>query len=107
VRHAQSNQIPLEPRHPSQLYEAIGYLIIFVILYFTYWKTEKRKQQGYIFGLFLVLVFSWRFIVEPFKSSQGGFETSLGNVLSTGQWLRIPFVLAGVFFMVKSRHATG
>lgn len=107
VRHAQSNQIALEPRHPAQLYEAIGYLIIFVILYFTYWKTEKRKQQGYIFGLFLVLVFSWRFIVEPFKSSQGGFESALGNVLSTGQWLSIPFVLAGVFFMVRARHAAG
>lgn len=103
VRHAEINQIPLEPRHPAQLYEAIGYLIIFAILYFTYWKTEKRKREGFLFGLFLVLVFSWRFIIEPFKASQGGIETALGDALSTGQWLSIPFIIAGVFFMVRSR----
>jgi prolipoprotein diacylglyceryl transferase len=103
VRHAEVNRIPLVPRHPAQLYEAIGYLIIFAILFFTYWKTEKRKQEGFLFGLFLVLVFCWRFVVEPFKASQGGFETALGDALSTGQWLSVPFILAGVFFMVRSR----
>lgn len=103
VQHAASNNIPLEPRHPAQLYEAIGYLIIFTILYSTYWKTNKRQQEGYIFGLFLVLVFSWRFIVEPFKSSQGGFESYLGGGMSTGQWLSIPFFLAGIYFIIRSR----
>lgn len=104
VRHAEENNIPLEPRHPAQLYEALSYLIIFVILYFTYWKTEKRKHQGFIFGLFLVLTFIARFLIEPFKTSQGGFETALGNVLSTGQWLSIPFVAAGIYFIMRANR---
>lgn len=102
VHHAELNEIPLQARHPAQLYEAIGYLITFFILYFTYWKTEKRYREGYIFGLFLVLIFSWRFIVEFFKESQGGFENALGNALSTGQWLSIPFILAGIFFIIRA-----
>jgi len=90
------------PRHPAQLYEAIGYVFVFLILWFVYRKTEKRKQSGYLFGLFLVLLWSVRFIVEFFKKSQGGFEDILGDTLSTGQWLSIPFIMAGVYFMVKS-----
>lgn len=104
VRHAQVNSIQLEPRHPAQLYEAIGYLLAFIILYLVYWKTEKRKKQGYLFGLFLVLAFSWRLVVEPFKESQGGFEDQLGNILSTGQWLSIPFLIAGLFFIVRAKE---
>lgn len=94
------NSVPYS--HPAQLYEAVGYVAVLFILLFVYWKTEKRKQLGYLFGLFLVLLWSVRFVVEYFKVSQGGFEESLGNVLSTGQWLSIPFVIAGVYFMVKS-----
>ena len=45
------------PRHPAQLYESIFYLISFLILYYVYYKTEKKSKQGYIFGLFLVLDF--------------------------------------------------
>jgi len=92
------------PRHPAQLYEAIGYVFVFLILWFVYWKTERRIQLGYIFGLFLVLLWSVRFIVEFFKKSQGGFEDILGNILSTGQWLSIPFILAGIYFMIKSSN---
>lgn len=102
IRHAEVNDIPLVPRHPAQLYESLGYLVIFLLLYFIYWKTQKRLREGYLFGLFLVLVFSWRFIVEFFKESQGGFESQLGHVLSTGQWLSIPFVLAGIYFMLRA-----
>lgn len=86
-------------RHPAQLYEAIGYVFVFLILWFSYWKTEKRKHLGYIFGLFLILLWSVRFFVEFYKESQGGFESELGNLLSTGQWLSIPFILAGVYLM--------
>ncbi|MAZ77072.1 MAG: prolipoprotein diacylglyceryl transferase [Legionellaceae bacterium] len=91
-----------EPRHPAQLYEAFGYIILFAILWYIYWKTEKRKQLGYIFGLFLILLWTIRFIAEFFKKSQGGFEDSLGNILTTGQWLSIPFIIAGIYFMVRS-----
>lgn len=89
------------PRHPAQLYESICYVFVFVILWYVYWKTEKRHKQGYIFGLFLVLLWTVRFFVEFVKESQGGFEDKLGNVLSTGQWLSIPFILAGFYFMFR------
>lgn len=87
------------PRHPAQLYEAFGYIFVFLILLFIYWKTEKRKQEGYIFGLFLVLLWSVRFVVEYVKKSQGGIEEYFGNALSTGQLLSIPFILVGLYFM--------
>lgn len=90
------------PRHPAQLYEAFGYVFVLLILWYAYWKTEKRNQLGYLFGLFLVLLWSVRFVVEFFKKSQEGFEDMLGNTLSTGQWLSIPFIIAGVYFMMKS-----
>lgn len=102
VQHAQSNNIPLVPRHPAQLYESMGYLLTFFILYYVYWKTDKRKRQGYVFGLFLVLAFGLRFLIEPFKASQGGFEEQLG-LLSTGQWLSIPFFLIGIYLMVRAK----
>jgi prolipoprotein diacylglyceryltransferase len=90
------------PRHPAQLYESFGYVFVLLILWFVYWKTEKRSQLGYLFGLFLVLLWSVRFVVEFYKKSQEGFEDMLGNTLSTGQWLSIPFIIAGVYFMMKS-----
>ncbi|EHQ41138.1 prolipoprotein diacylglyceryl transferase [Myroides odoratus] len=90
------------PKHPTQLYEAFGYVIVFLILYFMYWKTDVRKYGGYIFGVFLVLLWMVRFIVEFVKESQGGFESTLG-LLSTGQWLSIPFILAGVYLWATAK----
>lgn len=90
-------------KHPTQLYEAFGYVIVFVILYFLYWKTDKRKQLGYIFGVFLVLLWLVRFIVEFMKGSQGGFEDSLG-IFSTGQWLSIPFIIAGFYLWATAKN---
>jgi phosphatidylglycerol:prolipoprotein diacylglycerol transferase len=89
-------QVPV--RHPTQLYEAFCYIFVFAILFFLYWKTEKRNKTGYIFGMFLVLLFSVRFVVESVKESQGGFESALG-LFSTGQWLSIPFILIGLYFI--------
>ena len=88
-------------RHPAQLYEAAGYVIVFLVCWYLYWKTERRKQIGYIFGVFLILLFMVRFLVEFVKESQGGFESALG-LLSTGQWLSIPFIIAGVYIMWHS-----
>jgi prolipoprotein diacylglyceryl transferase len=87
-------------RHPAQVYEGVAYIFIFIILYLLYWKTDKRHKSGYLFGLFLVLLWTIRFFVEFVKKSQGGFEESLG-LLSTGQWLSIPFIFIGLFFMFK------
>ncbi|MAP55495.1 prolipoprotein diacylglyceryl transferase [Altibacter sp.] len=90
------------PRHPAQLYEAAGYIIVFLLLWYIYWKTDKRNFLGYIFGVFLILLWTVRFLVEFVKESQGGFESALGNALSTGQWLSIPFIIAGIYFMIQS-----
>ncbi|MGG7036500.1 MAG: prolipoprotein diacylglyceryl transferase [Flavobacterium sp.] len=86
-------------KHPAQLYEAGLYVIVFIILFYLYWKTNTAEKQGLLFGYFLILLWSVRFIVEFVKESQGGsFEETFG-LLSTGQWLSIPFILAGVYFL--------
>lgn len=89
-------------KHPAQLYEAIGYVFVFAILFYMYWKTNAREKQGLLFGTFLVLLWSIRFVVEYVKGSQGGFETSWG-IFSTGQWLSIPFIFIGLWFMIKAK----
>jgi prolipoprotein diacylglyceryl transferase len=89
-------QVPA--RHPAQLYEAFCYVFVFAVLFIGYWKTEARQKAGLLFGLFLVLLFSVRIVVEFVKESQGGFESALG-LLSTGQWLSIPFILIGMYFI--------
>lgn len=86
------------PRHPAQLYEAAGYIVVFAVLFYLYWKTDAREKTGLLFGVFLVLLWSVRFVVEYVKESQGGFESALG-LFSTGQWLSIPFILLGLYFI--------
>ncbi|OYU80143.1 MAG: prolipoprotein diacylglyceryl transferase [Flavobacterium sp. BFFFF1] len=94
------NEIPY--RHPSQLYEAFGYIFVFLILFYAYWRTDARQRPGLLFGLFLIMLFTVRFIVEYVKESQGGFEGD-NPILSTGQWLSIPFILVGLFFVFRSK----
>ena len=85
------------PRHPTQIYEALAYIITFAILMFMYWKKEAWKRPGVIFGTFLILLFGARFIVEFFKIGQA--ERDMDLVINTGQWLSIPFVLAGIVIL--------
>jgi prolipoprotein diacylglyceryl transferase len=92
-------QVPA--RHPAQLYEAFCYIFVFAILFFSYWKTEAREKAGFLFGIFLILLFSVRIVVEYVKESQGGFESALG-LFSTGQWLSIPFIIIGFYFIFTS-----
>ena len=89
-------------RHPSQLYEGFGYIFVFLILFFAYWKTDARQKPGFLLGLFLILLWSVRFIVEFVKESQGGFEGD-NPILSTGQWLSIPFIIAGFILVLRAR----
>ena len=89
------------PRHPAQLYESIFYFISFFILYIVYYKTEKKSKQGFIFGLFLLLIFGFRFFVEFLKVEQSAFEK--GMILDMGQILSIPFILGGLFFMFRKQ----
>lgn len=88
-------------KHPAQLYEAFGYVIVFAILFYLYWKTNAREKQGYLFGLFLVLLWTIRFLVEFVKESQGGFESALG-LFSTGQWLSLPFIAIGAYLVSRA-----
>jgi phosphatidylglycerol:prolipoprotein diacylglycerol transferase len=92
-------QVPT--KHPAQLYEAFCYLFVFAILFFLYWKTKTKERIGFLFGLFLVLLWSVRFVVEYVKESQGGFESALG-LFSTGQWLSIPFILIGFYYVITA-----
>ena len=87
-------------QHPAQLYEAFGYFCLFWVLWYVYWKTDKKNKPYFIFGLFLIALWSIRFAVEFVKESQGGFESSLG-LLSTGQWLSIPFIIAGFYLLFR------
>ena len=84
-------------RHPSQLYEATCYVFVFLILWFVYWKTKKREQLGYIFGSFLVLLWTVRFFVEYVKEPQNIERADW--ILNTGQLLSIPLILIGLYFM--------
>ena len=80
------------------MYESFCYIFVFALLFFLYWKTNAREKQGFLFGLFLILLWTVRFVVEYVKESQGGFEEYLG-LFSTGQWLSIPFILIGIYFV--------
>ena len=88
-------------RYPTQIFEALGYVFVFLVLWYVYWKTDKRKKPGYIFGLFMVLLWTVRFVIEFFKASQGGIESDFNLGLTTGQLLSIPMVLIGFYFMFR------
>ena len=88
-------------KHPAQLYEAALYIVVFAILFLLYWKTKAKEKLGLLFGTFLILLWTVRFFVEYVKESQGGFEESLG-LFSTGQWLSLPFIFVGLYFVAMA-----
>ncbi|WP_418603201.1 prolipoprotein diacylglyceryl transferase [Hwangdonia sp.] len=94
-------------RHPAQLYEAFCYVFVFLILWYFYSKTAKKEQTGFLFGLFLILLWTIRFFIERFKEPQGDEYINWFG-LNTGQWLSIPFILIGLYFMFiyKPKTAT-
>lgn len=83
----------IEPRHPTQLYEGLSYLLIFFLLLWLYYQRNGKPKPGLLFGLFLVLIFTVRFLIEFVKEPQVTFEASM--TLNMGQLLSIPFILAG------------
>jgi len=85
------------PRHPAQLYEAGSYIFVFLLLFYFYWKTDKSEQEGFLFGLFLFLLWTVRFFVEFVKEPQNVERADW--LLNTGQLLSIPFILIGLYFM--------
>lgn len=91
----------LVPRHPSQIYESLFYLLVFVLLSYLYWKKSfVQKHEGALFGVFLVLVFGFRMLIETLKADQEAFEADM--VLNMGQILSIPFVIVGFFCIYHS-----
>ena len=88
------------PKHPTQIYEALTYLTLFGLLMWMYWKTKAKEKKGLIFGVFLIGTFLSRFFIEFVKEDQKAFEADM--TLNMGQWLSIPFVLAGLYFIYRS-----
>lgn len=88
------------PKHPTQIYEALSYLATFGVMLYMYWKTKAKDYQGLIIGVFFVMVFLSRFLVEFIKEDQEAFEA--GMALNMGQLLSIPLVLAGVVLIVRA-----
>ncbi|SCQ19752.1 Prolipoprotein diacylglyceryl transferase [Tannerella forsythia] len=87
------------PRHPAQLYEAIAYLLIFIMIYSLYTKKKEVFKSGFFFGLSILAIFTFRFMIEFLKENQVDFESSIS--LDMGQLLSIPFIIIGTFFMLK------
>jgi prolipoprotein diacylglyceryl transferase len=95
------------PRHPAQLYEAIHYLISFIILFWVWFRQKGRMKNGFLSSLALIIMFSFRFIDEFFKIDQVEFEN--GMILNMGQILSLPFILIGILILIltigKKREA--
>lgn len=89
------------PRHPTQLYEALSYILIFVVLFIFYRKRYTKVRDGFIFGVFMILLFSARFFIEFVKNDQVAFEA--GMQFNMGQLLSLPFILAGVLMIVFTK----
>ena len=90
----------LAPKHPTQLYEALSYLALFVLLLFLYRKRLPRLKEGTLFGIFLLVLFAARFFIEYIKEPQVPFEESMA--LNMGQILSIPFIFAGAVLLLYS-----
>lgn len=97
VRNQEFAQVP---RHPAQLYEAISSFLIFLGLLFLWSRRKELTPRGRIFGLFVVILFTLRFLYEFLKEAQVGFEESMA--LNMGQILSIPLILAGLYILIRS-----
>ena len=89
--------LPTVPCHPTQLYEAISYLLIFAALFIFYRKRYMKVRDGFIFGVFMILLFTARFFIEFVKNDQVAFEA--GMTFNMGQLLSLPFILAGFIML--------
>lgn len=86
------------PKHPTQLYEALSYMIIFLVCILTYIKKNGELRTGALFGWWLIALFGMRIVIEFVKEEQVAFEQ--GMVLDMGQWLSMPFVIGGLIIVI-------
>lgn len=87
-------------KHPTQIYEALAYVLSFLLLMFLYKKTKSKDKPGLLLGAFFILIFASRFFIEFIKEDQEAFEATMQ--LNMGQWLSVPFVLTGLFLVVRA-----
>jgi len=92
------------PRHPAQIYEALAYLFIFILLAWLYFKKNAGYKPFLLTGLFMVLVFGFRFFIEFYKDIQVDFEQTM--TLNMGQWLSIPVIIIGIVLIIFSLKKT-
>jgi prolipoprotein diacylglyceryl transferase len=92
----------IDPRHPTQIYEALAYLTTFGYLISYYYRKNGKPSEGFLIGMFMILIFTARFFIEFIKEPQVGFEQSL--MLNMGQILSIPFVLIGIGLVIYSKR---
>lgn len=85
-------------KHPTQIYEALSYLVTFGVMLYMYWKTKAKDYQGMLVGVFFIMVFTARFFVEFIKEDQEAFEATMS--LNMGQWLSIPFIITGIVLII-------
>ena len=90
--------VDMVPRHPAQLYEALAYFLLFLIMIFIYKNYDKKLHHGFYFGLCLAYIFTFRFFIEFLKENQVAFEE--GMTFNMGQWLSVPFIIIGFYFML-------
>jgi len=93
-------QVDQNPRHPAQLYECIYCLVLFGITYYLWKKKRNELKPGFLFGFYLAVMFTFRFVVEFLKENQSPFENEM--TLNMGQILSIPFVALGIYMMVRA-----
>lgn len=87
-------------KHPTQIYEALAYILSFVLLMYLYRKTRAKHKEGTLLGAFFILIFTSRFLIEYIKEDQEAFEATMW--LNMGQWLSVPFILLGIFLIVRA-----
>lgn len=88
------------PRHPAQLYEAIYCFFLFILLFTLWYRYKATMRNGFLFGWFLIILFTLRFVDEFFKINQVEFENDL--ILNMGQILSIPFVITGILILIRN-----
>jgi prolipoprotein diacylglyceryltransferase len=93
-------KVDMLPRHPGQLYEAIAYALLFLILWALHKKMHEKIGTGWYFGFCLTYIFTFRFLIEYTKEIQEAFEASLP--IDMGQILSIPFIIFGVYCMLRA-----
>jgi prolipoprotein diacylglyceryl transferase len=88
-------------KHPTQIYEALGYLLVFITAIVLFFKSKDLKDRaGFFIGYGFAGIMIVRFFVEFIKENQEAFEA--GMALNMGQILSIPFILVGGYLMYRA-----